>query len=243
MRVGVGFEESRPVPPGWQEMLDREFNNRENLSRIIIRWESGDPWAPVERWNLWQLLPVHRAPDHILRPMLEGPSPREFARWDANAGRMIRFKKGGPMISLAQWLAFREYDGRYIPIRYWTLQGDPEEGGHKVAYNRVEKMISKAKGGTGAPPVNGDLDYIPFGEATMRKLRMIDRIQMNTLALDHYLQNADQYDRREEEAVLRMQEEVWKFLGERIETHLDTLTKKQLMEAGGMEDPIRVFQS
>jgi hypothetical protein len=233
----VGFEWHRKVPAGWQEQLDAEFNGRQNLARLIIRWEPGDPWAPIQRWNLWQILPKARHPDNILTPMLEGPNPREFGYYDWKAQRFIK-RRGAPMISLSQWLCHQETGG--IPLRYWSLEGDPEEGGHKTTYNRVEKMISRINGGTGKPPVQGTLPYIPFGEPTVRKLRMMDRIQRNTLAVDHYLSNSEQYDRREEEAVLRMQEEVWKFLGERVEVHLDTLTRQQILEAAGM-DSIRSF--
>lgn len=240
MQLGIGFEGHRPVPAGWQEALD-EFNDTSNLARMVIRWEPGDPWAPVQRWNIWQMLPVHLFPDHIIREFLEGASPRDFARWDSKLGRMVQHRRGRPPISLAQWRMFREHDHRYIPLRFWTLQGHPEEGGHKVVYSRVDKMVSRMYGGAGEPPLNGSLPYLELTETTMRKLRQEDRIRRHSFALDHYLKNSEQYDRREEEVIEHMKEQIWKQLGEKVNTTLDLLTREQLLASAGLDAPIRSF--
>src|SRR4051812_7899003 len=76
----------------WQADLDRVLQPTDALSRLVIRWESGDRWAPIQRFVIWQCLDpatsrladgASAVPEFIMDE-LRGPNPRAMGHYCAD---------------------------------------------------------------------------------------------------------------------------------------------------------------
>src|SRR5687768_14939867 len=108
----------------WRQDLAQVSPPLDQLSYLHLRWEPGDPWNPVNRWVIWQLLPIERTNPEYLKE-LNGPHPRSTGLYDEIAERWV----GGTckLIDLGTYELFRE-TGRY-GRRWWVVQGS--KGGHR----------------------------------------------------------------------------------------------------------------
>lgn len=151
-------------------------------SWLKIAWLAGDNWTPwhrVQRWAIWQMTPIERAPLGIASE-LRGPNPRVFGRWSSLEQRFIRSREFH--INREQWELYQE-TGCWGQL-YWIVQGPP--GGHRRRWDDRESRLSQAFGGAEQPPPPGELPYQPFSPRVVERLREHDLVlrygrQMPTL--------------------------------------------------------------
>lgn len=155
----------------WQSRLDVLTPVVEGQSRLWLRWEPGEPHAPVGRWMIWELFPRAVIPEFILED-LQGPNPRTKGYFDQVLGKFVPSESS---ISKAQWDVFRE-TGRYGEL-FWVVQG--HGGGHKRYFGPLEKKLCEIMHTPDEPPPPGSLAYAPFDN------RVIDAItEGNDLRLE-----------------------------------------------------------
>jgi hypothetical protein len=190
----------------------------------LAYWEPGDPWQPVERWAIAQMIPrlhydrayeLDERADLIGTGMesfetqtvmeLDGPNPRHNARYDAILGRLVYENNAlPPLYSLRQWQLWHEHDA--LANTVWWVQG--EHGGHKPRLSHIEKAMAGMAGLPLDTPVPGELPYAPVDQ------RVTDALQ-RAMALaaacahvreDWYLRSAEaedeQHDANDEERKL-----------------------------------------
>lgn len=230
-----------PTPePTWQAALDRLAPRTDRgHDWLLLRWEAGDPWAPVHRWVVWQMTPESRIPDFGIIEALRGPNPRNFGYWDPRLGRFVRTR--ALPISRQQWEIFQEHRHWAQPL--WIVQG--RNGGHLKEWTDVQSTLSQMHGGPEEPPRAGALPYAPFDQRVVRQLRGLDVVARFGDILGRLSANpqaVEWLDLREREQTLEMARQLWGWLGEQIAEGLnpdtgDGLTRKQADEIWDHADP------
>lgn len=239
MEIKSRFIAQQDPPKHWQEELERVVPRRGDLSYLKIVWEPGEWWEPVQRWVIYQMMPLGDNPaDDLFKPMLEGPNPRKFGYYDRVAGRFIR-ESGAPMISMQQWRLYHE-TGR-LGMPYWVIQGD--RGGHRYDFTRTEKLIIARKTGQRdvSAPMMGDLPYAPFDNRVRDKLANLDRLRKDEFAVAFMYQNPQMFDTEEERILQKAEEELWGWLESQIDDRLRNLPYGYVSEMAGLDAPTRVF--
>lgn len=168
----------------FQDDLNALVEPSDNVSWLYARWEAGDRWEPVQRWMLWQVVPLHATPDYIL-DALKGPHPRSTGHycsgrledkcWCAFENPQYEPRNrwiGGPtrFISRQEWDIYREI-GRYARP-WWVVQGD--NGGHRKVLAHWEQMALAQVDVDWSPPLAGDLPYAPLDARVLRWVKHYD---------------------------------------------------------------------
>ena len=171
MSIRFGWDCEGPTPePSWIEELGRLAPRTEyGHDWLMLRWEPGDPWDPVERWMVWQMTPAPR----VSKPMLDwlhGPNPRDFGYYDSVKRRFISRYEG--MISYQQWDVFRQHKALGRPL--WVVQG--RGGGHKRRFSDLEGALLEARGKPGDAPAPGLLPYAEPDRRTWKRLHDMDLV-------------------------------------------------------------------
>lgn len=205
---------SGPAPePTWLEALDRLSPRSEGRTWLHLLWEPGEPWCPVERWIVYEMIPLWMVPmGDALRRELAGPNPRAFGHYDTVLERFVRVPHpdAPKMISQRQWLLFRETGFYGRPI--WVVQGS--QGGNKRFFTEIESQLSLMHGGTEEPPAPGELGYAVPDNRTTSKLRGMDLVARFGDVLHAVAANGrwDALDRREQQVAQDMAEQMWGWL-------------------------------
>lgn len=176
------MEWSRPVPEAWERRLYDAFRPEDAASWLVLRWEPGEEWHPINRWVLWHVRRREDAalfyPDHLAE--LEGPDPRAtghacFPGWcmcDVKRNRWYSGSEHGPaFIDRGQWQLYR--DTGLFGTRYWCIQGD--NGGNRWSLSPFEEQMMQFKQLNHVLP--GDAAYADFDERVIKRLRAYDRIR------------------------------------------------------------------
>lgn len=239
METRQTYIESMPTPLEWQEELEALVPRKEGLSYLKIVWEPGEPWDPAQRWMVYQMLPLGSNPaDHLLGPMLEGPNPREFGHYDRVKKRFVR-RRGAPMISLRQWLLYRETGMLAQP--YWVIQGD--RGGHRWDFTKTEKLIIARKTGQKdvEPPTIGDLPYAEVDNRVFDKLTNLDRLRKDEFAVAFAYRHPELFEAEEERILLRAENDVWRWLESQVDDRLRDLPYGWVSRMAGFEAAPRIY--
>lgn len=194
---------SRTPDPAWQRELERITAPSERVSRLLIRWHPGSyrwgnkfrktRWIPVERWIVYQVVPVHGSP-----LTLRMPYTQTFARRVRTRIRGLDMIRG--LVDRVQWELYLE-TGCYCQP-YWVLQGP--NGGHRRNYDRQEEQLAQLVGLPTEPPALGALPYIEPSGVTWRRLNELDELRRYKLALDYDRRGAEELDAEEKEARVEM---------------------------------------
>ena len=199
---------SRAQLKAWQAEIDARVPTGEHLTRLYLRWEPGDIWAPVQRYVLWELVPNTDAEGHdVLLPevrrALNGPHPRSTGHHDAQRKRWV----GGPCaiegIDRGTYEVFKE-TGRYGK-RWWVFQG---KGGHPIDVPWIRQKTAKLMGEPyPEPPSVGDLPYCEPGTRIFDRIAGYDKYRSWRYNIDWAFRNhahlsADETREAEEYAAL-----------------------------------------
>jgi hypothetical protein len=181
VKVPEGFLYNRIVPAEWQRDLDRLTPRQDRTTWLQLAWMSGDPWQPVQRWCVYEMVPLQvwleiigkhmargKKPEETIEweqwQDLEGPNPRDRGYYDTV---MQCFLTDGCTVTRQEWELYREH-GKAIPKLYWIIQGD--HGGHLRRYGQLETQWLELAGRPTDPPAPGDLPYAPYDRRVFDQL-------------------------------------------------------------------------
>lgn len=205
--------------PSWQEELDRITppDRAENKARSVIWWEPGDEWEPIQRWIVYQMVPLKAVPPEIIR-QLNGPHPRSAGEYSKKLGC---WKNGpAPLITKTAWVLHQKFKGWAKP--YWIVQGD--NGGHRYDLFPWERVLLHLQTGKRDLPLAGDLPYAEPDQRTYDALRFAQRRHDETMKIalmaTKYRGKLDGEDAAMVEKVARQYVAAW---GEKIATNADEL--------------------
>lgn len=216
-----------PVSPTqvaeWQAQLDREFYRGPHFGRLLLRFDPGDPWQPINRFFLWQAVDPRyvKIEPWVLRA-LKGPSPRSTGHYCGDgyclcAVKHNRWDKGATRhVDTLQWRIYRE-TGLYA-TRWWVLQGN--RGGHRYAWETTElaSLVSQMKTGERHPPEVCSLPPAPFDARVLKAIRLERRASGATRILGDLWRRRDQLTAEDKEAALAARREIMAWIDAQTET-------------------------
>lgn len=172
----------------WQEQLDVLVGRERNKAYLLLYWEPGESWHPIERYMIGNAIPrALQAQEYEFYKSLggeqeasestfaelEGPSPREGCYYDTKLQKLVRPEgKLLPGITQRQWLLWREHSAFVTPL--WVIQGS--KGGHMVRFNPYEEHLRRLKRQPLHPPAPGELPFAPFDSRVLEALRMARKL-------------------------------------------------------------------
>lgn len=142
----------------------------ERLSWLKMVWVAGDPWAPVQRWVIYDMEPRGINPDGWYWEELAGPDPRTRGYFDVVLGRFVASEEQA--IDHLTWRLYRETGCYARP--FWVCQGTT--GGHRWDYNALEERMAQQAELPTTPPRLGSLAYAEPDQRTWNSLRFYDRL-------------------------------------------------------------------
>lgn len=243
------FRYDPPVSPetlaAWQRELDRHFEVQDRVSRLVIRWEAGDIWQPIQRLIIWQC----ENPNTVMVPPmvsagLKGPHPRSSGHYCAVRFCLCPVKanrwRGGSnrFMDRATYELWRETGlwGR----RWWTVQG--HAGGHRFQLDPSE-LEARLRVMVGLPqqtPDPGELPYAPVDARVFEKVASLDKLRRWTKALDFASRHPDQMDQESRDEAIRARQALWRYLDDGIDEAWDeggSAFKQTLRETYGRGKP------
>lgn len=232
MRVAIGRSYDAPsgVVDAANAALATLAPRSDVLNWLHCYYEPGEPWAPVERLVIAEVIPrsaleanrrAMHVPGESLLDELEGPNPRAQAVWSHRQQRFV-YPDGvlPPSITHRQWQLFRAIDGFALP--QWIVQGDA--GGHVRALNRAEQRVLAEVGRASDVPAPGALPFAVVDDRTVQKLRQRDR-------LSEWLKSRGaEWSRRNVDDVARARRDVEKAFNRELLSWLDSQFQEQLSE-------------
>lgn len=170
---------SREVPKHWQRELDLIANPNQRTTWLKLVWLSGQPYEPVSRWAIYEMVPPDsplRAyiPDFLLLG-LKGENPRTWGSWidDASVPGLKRWRSNSTVSSL-QWDLY--HTTHCVPLLFWIIQG--EHGGHHYRLPQAEQhYLQTVYGEQWEHPGPGDLPYADFDQRVIDKILASDRLR------------------------------------------------------------------
>lgn len=177
----VGMEYDREPPPEWQALLDTVHTPGQ--ARLVVAWDAGDAWQPINRWMVWQCQAWEHVSDGV-QAELTGPSPRTNAVLvqtpvTIHGVTTMRYRlRGGPcaLIDRRTWELSRQIyqrtGERVFPRRLWVCQGT--HGGHPFQISTEEQALRSLQGVPADVPSAGDLPYAPLDGRVLAALERYD---------------------------------------------------------------------
>lgn len=168
------FTWKREPDPSWVEALARIAPRNDQIPWLLIYWEPGETWDPVQRWMIREMDPALKYYDAEEIALYDGPSPRTMGFWEGE-GRTRRWKSEAPPgFSLRRWELYQQY--KCISSRVWVVQGP--NGGHPFALSQAEQAFLQSMGAPDADtPAPGSLPYAEPDQRTWRRLGEYDRLR------------------------------------------------------------------
>lgn len=214
----------------WQSELDALFPPCDRLSHIIVRWEAGDLWQPIQRWTLWQVQdPMTSILPPMVRTALQGAHPRSSGHYCASGFNPVtgqlwcmcpmkanRWRGGAnAFVDRATWELFTE-TGLY-GRRWWTIQG--RKGGHRFQWDpsEMEARLSEMHGGPRQTPAPGDLPFAPFDQRVLDRIAPLDKVRAWSKMVDFATRHPDQLDAEEDAEAEQFKKALWQHLDWGIE--------------------------
>ena len=216
----------------WQPELDRIApRTTRGYSHLMLVWEPGEEWAPVERWTVWEMMRPERAPRLGTLQDLRGPAPITTRRWDPF---IQRWRQTRPLtINQRQWEVYQRTGLFGRPV--WIVQG--VSGGHKRFWSDVEQNLILLNAGQGStsmqfdPPAPGDLRYAEPDNRVIARLASIDLVKLYGDVLRHQSEEAENghLASREKATGRVMAEKLWGWLGEQVAEALDDVMTREMV--------------
>lgn len=183
------FHYDRDVPPEWTQSLRTISEPSDTMGFLHILWEPGDVWAPVQRWEVYELLhPSQVSREKILDLMMRSPrweghicTSVPIHEWVVRPPRgyqpcLCRHKgdawKPDPndvectSFSRTQWKLFRETG--YVGYRRWIIEGST--GGHVLEFSQDEQRLRALENKPMYAPAPGSQAYADFDNRTLAQL-------------------------------------------------------------------------
>lgn len=197
------FSWQEPLPEAWRKDLAAISPASPHLGHAELWWEAGFPWAPVQRWLVYQCIPLatmSRDTQLDWAELMEMEQPcrcsyiwtagavcsRCLTPWPCECGahtqpdsyrcphcKRVRSQGRTNLID-----AFRR---GYHAQPLWVIQG--ESGGHKLRYTSAERIIAARLGMAPTPPEPGALPYAPYDSRVRTNLLNYDLSQRRFASL------------------------------------------------------------
>lgn len=205
----------RVAPAAWQAALDAAFPPTDRQGRLVLVWDAGDRWEPINRWTIMEMQPWPFV-ESGKRASYNGPHPRTNATLEAFIGgqrvnivlpmpKGTRFVLKGPHmaeVDRLQWEthhAWRRQGVLGAPVRFWVIEGT--EGGYPYRLTPAERSLWKMQGKLDPRP--GDLPFADFDERTIAAIRAyVHRVGPISDTGSAHHQAARQYIARQQSAEL-----------------------------------------
>ncbi len=219
---GGGAPHTPETIADWQAQLDARHDRTPRASRLLVRWEPGETWEPIDRYFLWQAVdPSHVTIEPWVLNALRGPHPRSTGHYCAPGYCLCEFKRnrwqGGAtrFVDAHQWRIYQE-TGLYA-TRWWVIQGS--HGGHRYCWEPGEfaAKVSQMKGHGTQPPDAGALPYAPFDERVLRAIRGEKRAKIAASVLDDMGKRRDKLVLEEQLEAERVAKALWEWQDQRAE--------------------------
>jgi hypothetical protein len=180
---------SKDTQRAWQRMLDAAVEPTERQARLVLRWEPGDVWQPIQRWMLWLCVdPKHTEIEPWVRAALKQAHPRATGHYcgvgvdtfgrpycpdgvKPNHIHKHKWVNGTTKVIDRQTWELHRDTGLY-GTRWWTIQG--HNGGHRYLWepDELASVASRMRGGPPQTPEPGALPYAPFDARVIRQVLM-----------------------------------------------------------------------
>jgi len=190
----------REPDPAQVAQLAADFPPQPGGTALRLVWEPGESRSvrghphPVERWFLYEMVPVHKGMDSIgLWNELNGPAPDSVTRYDAVLQRFT----SGTYITQIQWDLYRATGMFGIP--FWVIQGTT--GGHPLTWSESMRQLCRLKGWPEDPPLAGVLEYAEYDTRVRDALRRHDRLRKAGGDLEAMQKQWRYFDREQARAV------------------------------------------
>lgn len=169
------YTHTRDPLPGWQAELERIVPRSSRVPWLKLVWQPGMPYEPVQRWEIYEMMPLLEYVPYEIRAACQGPNPREVGDWVELPPRSGNYRWiTDSLLSLTQWKLFRETN--CYPARFWIIQG--ERGGHKWKLSAAEKnFLQSFTGNEVDTPCSGDLPYAAWDRRVAAKILQHDRLR------------------------------------------------------------------
>lgn len=186
MKVPAGFIWHRPVPANWSRELATLTPKSETAPWLLLAWLPGDPWAPVQRWGIYEMVPLHawweiiqkhrhrghkaeQTWEYNILQELEGPNPRDTGYFDTVLNRFV----SDAAITRQEWELFHEH--KAVPKIFWVIQGS--HGGHQRFFSQAQQKLLRGAQLPAEPPAPGSLPYAEFDGRVLDLLARHDRLR------------------------------------------------------------------
>lgn len=158
------------APDHWADALRSIAPPAERLSWLKLVWMAGDPWAPVQRWVIYDMEPRGVNPEGWYWEELAGPDPRARGYYDQALKRFVASEDQA--MDALTWRLYRETGCYGRP--FWLVQGTT--GGHRWDYTQLEARLARQMELPTEPPKPGSLCYAEPDQRTWDSLRFYDRL-------------------------------------------------------------------
>ena len=253
------FYYEREPDPAWQADLERIAPKSDKANWLEIVWYPGEPYEPVQRWVLYEVMPLlDRVPEGFLED-IKGPDPKVDGYWkkDDDIDPVLATKKtldGTPMRwhsnsvhSHIAWKLFRKLGEKAYPLLTWIIQGS--KGGHLWQLGQTELGILEGHGIQGADtPCPGELPYADYDPRVSAKLAERDKLRrwrQSTAWDDRGMKKtaAGLWVRGDRKAAEEdYNRRVMKWLEDQIETAWSDLSRVNLPQPSEFKDPNYVVE-
>jgi len=168
----MSFQWDRPVPPDWQADLERLGKAGDAVNWLQLVWQPGWPHDPVQRWEIYEIVPDLSTIDVTFLEALRGPDPRLQGHWVKDAVGKKEWRSDA-IVSRTQWRLFHETG--CFSQRTWIIQGS--HGGHFWQMPLQESMFLKALGKPYETPPSGALPYADYDQRVFDRLAEYDKLR------------------------------------------------------------------
>jgi hypothetical protein len=213
----IGMYEDRALVrtprPEWVRTLALMTPPSERVSSLVIRWHGGsmrrgnklqrERWFAIERWIVYQRVPMHAVPDMMKAPPPEGGN-RVYTR--PRHPNLIL-----PLMDRVQRELYLETGCYHQP--YWIIQG--KDGGHRRNYDRTEEQLAQILRLPQGPPDLGSLCYAEPDRRTWAKLYELDTLRRYKYLLAFDRRPARQLEQDERDARIEMRLKILRSMDER----------------------------
>ncbi len=201
------------VPDGWERDL-REFSPITTYtSHLRFGWLEGSVKKPIQRWVLYECVPIELIPDEMRRML--GGKPWWELPYGLREGRKH-------MVSAYQWELYRQH--RIWARPFWCLQG--ESGGTPARYSDVEERLLKLKQMPADPPGPGTLPFATWDGRVLQAVKQRDRLWKLGSSISRLKKSGSSHKMKAEAAAIekRFRTEFLAWMEERFAPQADFLT-------------------
>ena len=224
------FWHTREPNPEWDTALQKLATREDRATWLHLVWEPGEPYDPVQRWEIYELLPPH-----IVNPTwleeFKRPPPRMDGQW-IDDDEVVGGKRweSASLVSRMQYDLWTQY--HRWPQRLWVVQG--EGGGHLRRLTRHQEASFELHNPGMLWPAPGELAYADPDERTWDALRLRERLMYREYQLDRWELSVDQSG-RDDTQVLEDQRQV---LNQQIDSWLEEqfYSIKQVMPRDALKE-------